>query len=234
MYQMHQFLTNNRLKRVALRLIASQIQDESIDRLRSIFLTMDDDNSGTIMRAEMEEAVQRLDVDPMAQAGMVEIMCQLDPTGSGAVEYTEFLAATMSKEQYLKEDVCMSAFVRLDNDADGMISRKDLARLLADREGVRDAGLEGATISELTSELDAMLRDCDDDHDGGINFHEFMELMADESSHFADSAVASRRGRGRKSYSAKDFSKLGSIWRNGSQDDLGGLEEDSDDEDEDD
>merc|ERR1719203_1002346 len=124
-------------------------------------------------------------ISTMAQAGMVEIMCHLDPAGSGSVEYTEFLAATMSKEQYLREDVCMSAFVRLDGDGDGVITRKDLARLLADREGVRDAGLEGATISELTSELDAMLRDCDDDNDGGINFKEFMELMADESSHFA-------------------------------------------------
>merc|ERR1739844_601383 len=177
-----------------------------------------------------EQAVKQLDVGEMARAGMVEIMCHLDPAGSGQVEYTEFLAATMSKEQYLREDVCMSAFVRLDDD--GVITRKDLARLLADREGVRDAGLEGATISELTSELDAMLRNCDDDHDGGINFKEFMELMADESSHFADTAVASRRGRGRKSYTAKDFSRLEDLFRINSD----GFAEsaDSDDEDDDD
>merc|ERR1719296_342060 len=169
----------------------------------------------------------------MARAGMVEIMCQLDPTGSGSVEYTEFLAATMSKEQYLREDVCTSAFVRLDGDGDGVITRKDLARLLADREGVRDAGLEGATISELTSELDAMLRNSDEDHDGGINFQEFMELMADENSHFATSAVASRRGRGRKSYTAKDFSRLEDVLRMSSCDALGEFEE-SDDESDDD
>merc|ERR1719203_1858832 len=108
-------------------------------------------------------------ISTMAQAGMVEIMCQLDPGGTGSVEYTEFLAATMSKEQYLREDVCMSAFVRLDDDGDGVITRKDLARLLADREGVQDAGLEGATISELTSELDAMLTTCQENNDGGIN-----------------------------------------------------------------
>lgn len=233
MKQMHTFLTNNRLKRVALRIIASQIKDESIDALRGIFLTMDGDNSGSIKRSEMEEAVKRLDVGVMARAGMVEIMCQLDPTGSGSVEYTEFLAATMSKEQYLREDVCKSAFVRLDGDGDGVITRRDLGRLLADREGVRDAGLEGATIAELTSELDAMLRNSDADHDGGINFEEFMELMADENSHFATSAVASRRGRGRKSYSAKDFSRLDDVLRMSSCDDLGEFM-DSDDESDDD
>merc|ERR1712039_1143058 len=177
----------------------------------------------------MEEAVKQLDVGEMAQAGMVEIMCQLDPTGSGTVEYTEFLAATMSKEQYLREDVCRAAFVRLDSDCDGLLSRRDLARLLADKDGIRDAGLEGANISELMSELESMLKEVDEDHDGGISFDEFMDLMADESSHFTNSAVSSRRGRGRKSYAAKDFTKLEDVLGlKADAEEISGEEEDED------
>lgn len=193
---MHHFLTTNRLKRVALRIIARQISDESIERLRSIFLSIDNDNSGSITIDEMTEAVSQLDVDDWSRAGMVEIMCQLDPTGSGKVEYTEFLAASMSKQMYLKEDVCKAAFLRLDSDGDGVLTRRDLGRLLSDRDGMRDAGLTGASLTELISELEHIMDEADEDKNGGVSFEEFMQLMDDDGHLPVRSAMESRQKRG--------------------------------------
>jgi len=193
---MHRFLTNNRLKRVALRIIARQISDESIERLRSIFLSIDTDNSGSITAEEMTEAVSQLDVDDMSRSGLVEIMCQLDPTGSGKVEYTEFLAASMSKHQYLQEDVCKAAFLRLDSDGDGVLTRKDLGRLLSDRDGMRDAGLTGASLAELICELEHIMDEADEDKNGGVSFEEFMQLMDDDGYLPLHSAMEARQKRG--------------------------------------
>jgi calcium-dependent protein kinase len=192
---MHRFLTNNRLKRVALRIIARQIDDDSIKRLRSVFLTMDADNSGSLTVDEMTEATNKLDVGEMVRGGMVAIMCQLDPTGSGVVEYTEFLAATMSKSQYLQEDVCRAAFIRLDSDGDGILSRKDLGRLLSDKDGMRDAGLTGASLTELISEMEHIMEEADGNNDGGVSFEEFMELMNDDGPLPSKSAIQARAKR---------------------------------------
>merc|ERR1712048_171894 len=136
--------------------------------------------------------------------GMVETICNLDPTGEGNVEYTEFLAATMSKEHYLKDDVCRTAFDRLDGDSDGIISRKDLARLMEDKDGIRDAGLWGTSLGELINELERIMI-ADESNSGGINYTDFMKLLSADEPIAAATAIEKRRQRGRKSYGAVVF-----------------------------
>lgn len=189
------FFTNNRLKRVALRIIARQIDDGAIESQRSVWLSVDTDNSGTLTLDEMNKAVMRLDVSDMTRAGMIKIICHLDPTGSGIVEYTEFLAACLNKQQYMQEQVCRAAFVRLDFDCDGIVSRKDLGRLLSDKDGMRDAGLTGASLCELIDELENIMNDADGNNDGGVSFEEFMELMDDEGHLPWQTAVSLRTKR---------------------------------------
>jgi calcium-dependent protein kinase len=206
--QIHRFLTNNRLKRVALRIIARQIDDDAIDQQRSVWLSVDEDNSGTLTLDEMQKAVMQLDVSEMTKKGMVEIMSQLDPTGEGHVEYTEFLAACLDKKQYMQEDVCRAAFVRLDFDGDGIVSRKDLGRLLSDKDGMRDAGLSGASLCELIDELENIMSDADGNNDGGVSFEEFMLLMNDEGPLPSRSAVSMRRQRHSQQNYALDMKQI--------------------------
>jgi len=49
--------------------------------------------------------------------------------GTGAINYTEFLAASLDRRAYLREDVCWTAFSVFDLDGDGRISVEDLPRL---------------------------------------------------------------------------------------------------------
>lgn len=209
--QILNFLTDNRLKRVSLRIIARQMDDDAIEFQRRVWLSADTDNSGTLTLDELNQAVMQIEMDDkheMSRDGMVKIMCQLDPTGYGCVEFTEFVAATLQKSQYTQEDVCRAAFVRLDFDGDGIVSRKDLGRLLSDKDGLRDAGLTGATLSELMEEVEKIMSDVDFNNDGGISFQEFMELMNVDGTLPTTTASFQRTKRPNHANYAKDLATL--------------------------
>ncbi|CAL1147509.1 unnamed protein product [Cladocopium goreaui] len=104
--QMRTFVAQSRLKKVALQVIARQISDDTIEKLRQIFLSLDDDNSGTLSVEEIDEALERLEVEEPIRVEMRRLMHEIDVDGSGTVNYTEFIAANISKKQYLQEQVC--------------------------------------------------------------------------------------------------------------------------------
>lgn len=47
----------------------------------------------------------------------------IDTDGSGKIDYTEFLAATMEKSMYMKEEKLHNAFRMFDLDGNGKISK---------------------------------------------------------------------------------------------------------------
>ncbi len=48
-----------------------------------------------------------------------ELMKDIDSDGSGSIDYTEFIAATVDKKVYIQEDVCWAAFRVFDLDGNG-------------------------------------------------------------------------------------------------------------------
>jgi len=192
--QMRKFLTNNRLKRVALQIIARQIKDEAVERLRSVFLGIDEDCSGCLTHEEMTEALNKLDLSEASKQEMAQILVCVDQDQSGTIEWTEFLAATLTKEQYLTETACRGAFHLMDIDEDGVLNRADLASFLTGQM----EGPEGLIGMSTMCEIEQIMRDTDENSDGDISFIEFMALMADEGPRASDTAVSIRYRRGKK------------------------------------
>lgn len=97
-----------------------------------------------------------------------QIMEEVDADGSGVIDYTEFLAATLDKKLYIQDDVCWTAFKTFDLDGDGKIQMAELEKVLASGD-VKDA-MGAQKVKELMKEVDT-------NGDGEIDFEEFMVMM---------------------------------------------------------
>jgi len=161
------FRGQNKLKKAALQIIAQQLNDTQIKALRDTFMALDGNGDGLLTAAEMKEGLQKAglkDIPP----DMQQIMEDIDSDGSGVIDYTEFLAATLDKRLYVKEDVCWTAFRTFDLDGDGKITQDEIRAVLNDDNVSNVMGVQA--IAEMMKELDK-------NGDGEIDFDEFMAMM---------------------------------------------------------
>lgn len=177
--QMWKFVRTNRLKRVALMVIARQVCDSSIKQIREIFMSFDKDCSGTLSYGEMSEALEKMNVNEKTRKEMLVVMNHLDEDGSGHIEYTEFIAATMNPKQYLQIEACRAAFDVLDADANGVITKDDLSQLFMCETRASEYGLS----EKHKREINHIIQQVDDDGNGQVNFEEFMMLMSGKQPH---------------------------------------------------
>merc|ERR1712151_777968 len=161
------FRSQNKLKKAALHIIAGQLNEDQIKNLREMFMSLDKNGDGLLTATEMKEGLAKAGLKDIP-ADLQQIMEEVDSDGSGVIDYTEFLAATLDKKVYMKEDVCWSAFRVFDRNGDGKISPEELKAVLGDEDVAAQVG--GETIAK-------MMKDLDTSGDGFIDFQEFMEMM---------------------------------------------------------
>merc|ERR1712032_1740604 len=97
-----------------------------------------------------------------------DILKSIDCNGSGQLDYTEFLAATIDKKLYMQRDVCWAAFRTFDLDGDGKITREELSKVL-----------NGSNVQMAlgAAKIDKMIQEVDSNGDGCIDFDEFFAMM---------------------------------------------------------
>jgi len=111
-----------------------------------------------------------------------EIMKDVDADGSGVIDYTEFLAATLDKRVMIQEDVVWAAFRQFDKNGDGVIDKDELRAFLGSNEDQ-----DKANLAELTEKsLQQIMEEVDDNGDGQISFEEFMKMMRPKKDDEAD------------------------------------------------
>jgi calcium-dependent protein kinase len=163
------FRSQNKLKKAALHVIAGQLSEGQIKALRETFMALDNNGDGLLTSAEMKEGLEKAglkDIPP----DLKQILQDVDSDGSGVIDYTEFLAATLDKKLYLQEDVCWSAFRLFDRNGDGKISQDELKAVL-------ENGDVGDAFGKQAKDLEALMKEVDTSGDGQIDFQEFMEMM---------------------------------------------------------
>lgn len=96
-----------------------------------------------------------------------------DTDGSGEIDYSEWVVATMDKKKLLTDDKLQLAFNMFDKDSGGSISSTEVKEMM----GV------GKNINEKL--WNEMVREVDVNGDGEISFEEFKVMMK----HLLDQAV---------------------------------------------
>jgi calcium-dependent protein kinase len=163
------FRSQNKLKKAALQVIAGQLNDDQIKALRETFMQLDGNGDGLLTAAELKEGLAKSGIKDMP-GDLEQILKDVDSDGSGNIDYTEFLAATLDKRHYMQEDVCWSAFRIFDKNGDGKISLDELQNVLGDEEV---AGAMGSPMSKMAE----LMKEVDTSGDGQIDFQEFMAMM---------------------------------------------------------
>lgn len=155
------FRSANKLKKICLTLIAKHMKEDEISELQQTFLALDVNRDGTLTAVEIKQGIEKqklaLPVD------LDSVLANLDTDGSGVIDYTEFIAATLSVKQYTQESVLWTAFRVFDRDNSGSITRDEMMDVLND-------------MDEKT--VDQMIKEVDVDKDGQISFDEWKAMMS--------------------------------------------------------
>ncbi|CAA6666724.1 unnamed protein product [Spirodela intermedia] len=165
--RMRQFRAMNKLKKLALNVIAENLSTEEIKGLNVMFRNMDADGDGTITYEELQTGLTKLG-SKFSESEVKQLMEAADVDKNGTIDYTEFIAAIMHRHKPQKEEDLLEAFQYFDNDGSGFITREELKQALAKHGMGNDA-----TIDEIIDDVDA-------DKDGRINYAEFVAMMRRE------------------------------------------------------
>ncbi|KAF4711982.1 hypothetical protein FOZ63_023340, partial [Perkinsus olseni] len=98
---LNNFNKQNKLKRMALTVIARQIPEDSIEELRQMFNALDKNGDGTLTVEEISKGFELVGMD--VPDHFSEYVANIDVGGSGVVDYSKFLAATLDKKHYIQE-----------------------------------------------------------------------------------------------------------------------------------
>ncbi|KAE8684407.1 Calcium-dependent protein kinase 4 [Hibiscus syriacus] len=145
--RLKKFSAMNKLKKMALRVIAERLSEEEIGGLKELFKMIDTDNSGTITFQELKDGLKKADID-----------------NSGTIDYGEFLAATLHINKIDREENLVAAFAFFDKDGSGYITIDEL------QNACKEFGLGDV-------HLDEMIKEIDQDNDGRIDYGEFAAMM---------------------------------------------------------
>nr|AHN49725.1 calcium-dependent protein kinase 1 [Hippeastrum hybrid cultivar] len=162
--RMKQFRAMNKLKKMALKVIAENLSEEEIKGLKQMFTNMDTDKSGTITYEELKTGLARLG-SKLSEAEVKQLMEAADVDGNGSIDYIEFITATMHRHRLERDEHLFKAFQYFDKDNSGFITRDEL-ELAMKEHGLGD----DSTIKDIISEVDS-------DNDGRINYDEFCAMM---------------------------------------------------------
>jgi calcium-dependent protein kinase len=158
------YARSNPFKKMTLLFIASRLDENEINHLKKTFEAFNLKKDGQISYEELKKGLKELNCQRITDEELCELFKSIDVDKNGKIDYTEFLAATMQKKMYLKEERLYEAFCNFDLDGCGKITKKELMSVLK-------------AEPNQESEFENIIKSIDKNGEGSINYKEFLEMM---------------------------------------------------------
>jgi len=190
--RLKQFSAMNKLKKLALRVIAESLSEDEIAGLKEMFKMIDTDNSGQITYEELKAGLQRAGAN-LKESEISALMEAADIDNSGTIDYGEFIAATMHLNKVEREDNLFAAFSYFDKDGSGYITVDELQK------ACEEFGIEDVRLEEV-------IREIDQDNDGRIDYNEFVAMM-----HKGNAGLGKKGHHNNFSFGLREALKIGYV-----------------------
>ena len=123
-------MKNSKIQQAALTAIAVQSSPDDIKDLKETFMALDKNGDGSLTFEELKSGLGHKE----NAETLIELLKGADTDNSGSIEYTEFIAATMDAQVYLRDDYMRTAFDMFDKDGSGKIDKAELVGILSNED----------------------------------------------------------------------------------------------------
>ena len=134
-------------QKLVLSILASlKVQQEELNDLRNIFLTLDVNKDGSLSHDELNSGLKNLvcfelfqDHEKGQEDCVRDVMNRCDLDGDGRIDYQEFIQAAINHRAMLNKENIKIAFNIFDENADGKISCSELNKIFSDKVNVNNS-----------------------------------------------------------------------------------------------
>lgn len=130
-----------------------------------MFIALDENQDGYLQYDELLKGLTEIYGEESAKEEVDRIFALVDVDHSGEIDFSEFVTASVNKDNLLQEGKLKSAFEYYDKDGSGSISVDEIKDVL----GV------GKNISHEV--WDQVVLEVDENGDGEVSFEEFKTMM---------------------------------------------------------
>ncbi len=124
--KLREFRGVSTLKKVALNILVKMTSDSAeVEKIRAQFQKIDSKMTGYITANELKEALNEAGIK-YQEGELDKIIHEVDFHGKNQINYTEFLAATISVKKILTKEHLIAMFNQFDTDGSGYISINDI------------------------------------------------------------------------------------------------------------
>lgn len=137
-YSLKRFKADQKLQQAALCYIVTHMDtQEDIDGINSTFKALDANHDGKLSLEEIQSFLERVKLEFDLDYA-VHIFNEIDTSGNGFIDYTEWIAATIDKKKLLNEQNLRTAFDAFDQDKSGAISKDNLKTIFGQGKDVSE------------------------------------------------------------------------------------------------
>lgn len=170
------FQTSSRFRHAIMTLMAGMmVNKQEKEELLTAFQALDLDGNGVLTVDELLAGYKKIYpqlTEEEVHIAVKTVLEKIDVNGSGQIDFTEFVVASVSQNSLLNKGSIMKAFKVFDTDGDGFIGRDELKAVMG-----------GIQLEDV--EWDKLIEQYDPNHDGKvsslcltqISFEEFQNML---------------------------------------------------------